>query len=131
MKLTITFLSSYFSTQWCTQRDFHTSILVWAPKFWCPKRKYSFIYSDIFYCRLCFFLLNLKFVFRKEKILCQNHPKAKKTCRLKEFYPIDNLKHFNMEPWELLQSLHTTLCAHNSMPKKPLYASLLHNQKGK
>ena len=32
----------YFTYQWCTQKDFNTSILIWLPTFWCPKKEIFF-----------------------------------------------------------------------------------------
>ena len=64
------------------------------------RQKYTFIYSYIFYCRLCFFLLNLDkvcFQVRKHTLSIVNHPKALKTCSLKGFYQIDDLMNFRME----------------------------------
>ena len=44
-------LSEWYNL-WHSQKDFYISIL--AP----PKRKYYFLYTDMFYDKLCFFLLN-------------------------------------------------------------------------
>ena len=57
---------------------FHTAIRVWEPKFWRPKKE-TFIYSDIFYSRLCVFLLNLSRVYhqvREHTLPLINHPEA-------------------------------------------------------
>ena len=63
--------SKLYAKQWHIQKDFHTGIPVWAPKLWRPKKLIFFLYTNIFYYRLCFFLLTLsKFFFKLANILC-------------------------------------------------------------
>ena len=81
----------------CIQKDFHTGIPVWVPKFRCPKTETYFFYTDIFYYGLCFFLLTLSKVYfqiSKHILSIVNHSKVWKTCSLEGFYLIDDYQHF-------------------------------------
>lgn len=81
------------------------------------KRKCSFIYSDIFHCRLCVFLLNLSSLFSSKKtnfVHCKPSQSIKKSSA-KGFYLIDDCQHFNIELLGVLSSSNTTCCAGNSI----------------
>ena len=84
------------AAQQCSSSDVPKRIFI--PVYWygCPnygtqKKKYTFIYSDVFCPSLYFFLLNrikVCFQVRKHTLSIVNHPKAEKICSYKEPYLI-------------------------------------------
>ena len=66
--------------QWRALKDFHTGIPLGCPNSGGQRRKYTSLYTDMLYHRLCFFLLNLGKVYfqvRKHTLFIGNHSKRR------------------------------------------------------